>query len=59
VLSLKYPGPQLFWAIRMLVDWDRSDPAVHPVVVITFVNMFLMVVSALLGLGDHLKTGQL
>jgi hypothetical protein len=47
--SLRYPGPQLFWVIRMLVDWDRIDPAVHPVVVITFVNMLLMVVSALFG----------
>jgi hypothetical protein len=47
--SLIYPGPQLFWAIRMLLNWDRIDPAVHPVVAITFVNMLVMVASALSG----------
>jgi hypothetical protein len=40
---------KLFWAIRMLVDWDRIDPAVHPYVVYTFVYISLAVVSALFG----------
>jgi len=46
---LWYFGPQLFWAIRMLVDWDRIDPAVHPYVAYTFVISFLTVVSVLFG----------
>ena len=47
--SFRYPGPQLFWAIRVLVDWNGIHPAVHPLVVITFVNILLMVVSNLFG----------
>jgi hypothetical protein len=46
---LWYFGPQLFRAIRMVVDWDRIDPAVHPYVVYTFVYIFLAVVSVLFG----------
>lgn len=42
-------GPQLFWAIRMLVDWDRIDPAIHPSVLYTLVYIFLAVVSVLFG----------
>ena len=46
---LWYFGPQLFWAIRMLVDWDRIDPAVHPYVLYTLVYIFLAVFSVLFG----------
>ena len=46
---LWYFAPQLFWAMRMLADWDRVDPRVHPYVVYTFVYIFLTVVSALFG----------
>ena len=42
-------GPKLSWATRMLVDWDRIDPTVHPYVVYTFVRIFLTVVSVLFG----------
>ena len=42
-------GPRLFWAIRMLVDWDRIDPAVHPYVLYTLMISFLTVVSVLFG----------
>jgi len=44
-----YFGPQLFWAIKMLVDWDHIDPAVHPYVLYTLVSNFLTVVSVLFG----------
>jgi hypothetical protein len=44
-----YFGPQLFWSVRMLVDWDRIDPAVHPYVLYTLMISFLTVVSVLFG----------
>ena len=42
-------GPKVVWAIRMLVDWDRVDPTVHPYVVYTFVSVLLTLVSVLFG----------
>lgn len=42
-------GAQLSWAIRMLVDWDRMDPTVHPYVLYFLVIIPLSVVSVLLG----------
>jgi hypothetical protein len=46
---LWYFSPGLLWAIRMLVDWDRIDPRIHPMVVYTFVCDFLAAVCVVFG----------
>ena len=46
---LWYFGPQLFSAVRVLANWDRVDPTVHPYVLYFLVIIPLSVVSVLLG----------
>jgi len=42
-------GPQLSWVRKMLVDWDRIDPKVHPYLAYFFLTVLLTIVGILLG----------